>query len=355
MKRSIRNFIACITLLLATGAGFNPSAWAQVPIDPATEAFDADVYPSRSTAVSQLVRKLLVEELQERIKPDVSIAVTGDHKHLLLDALRHHLPSTNVKADVADGDAIVFAVTETDVREPSSPDVKVVSGKPAPTPRALPRSGRVNVTVSGKGFSNSATARFVEKPWADDWNLYRNSEPDKRWMLAESTQLYANEAEAMDSAQRRAVELLAPLVKESMSAKAKRSGREIIRVTDEWVRKAILSSVQRNHDNQLIPDQFVQKFDRPYGEVWKASLLIDASQKTMDSLVASYNALANAERNVERKSKVTGFSAIGGMALVVVLLYAFLNSATKGYFAWRLRALALLAVIAGVLVVFAVT
>jgi hypothetical protein len=37
--------------------------------------------------------------------------------------------------------------------------------------------------------------------------------------------------------------------------------------------------------------------------------------------------------------------------VVILLLYLFLNMATKGYFAWRLRAAALLIAIAVVLVV----
>ena len=42
------------------------------------------------------------------------------------------------------------------------------------------------------------------------------------------------------------------------------------------------------------------------------------------------------------------------MALVIGLLYAFVNAVTKGYFMWRLRAVAFLAAIATVLIVFAV-
>jgi len=45
--------------------------------------------------------------------------------------------------------------------------------------------------------------------------------------------------------------------------------------------------------------------------------------------------------------------AVAGLAVVIGLLYAFINAVTKGYFMWRLRAVALLVAIAAVLIVFA--
>jgi hypothetical protein len=209
----------------------------------------------------------------------------------------------------------------------------------------------VTVVCSGAGTTGSITAaaRFVEKPWADDWTLFRNSNPKKGFLRAEAQRLETTEAGALALARQAAIEQLVPLVKETMNARAARSRGRIAKVDEAWVRNRVRSTLERNYDNLFIPDQFVQRISRPYGDVWAASLLVDASQKKLEMLADGYDDYARAQFRTE----VTSWAAVGGILAVVVLLYFFLNTVTKGYFLWRLRALGLLAAIAGVLVVFA--
>ena len=64
------------------------------------------------------------------------------------------------------------------------------------------------------------------------------------------------------------------------------------------------------------------------------------------------NLLQRKTRQVQRvhKSWAKDLSSLAGLALVVFILYIFLNAATKGYYAWSLRVIAMVT-IAGIVVV----
>jgi hypothetical protein len=46
--------------------------------------------------------------------------------------------------------------------------------------------------------------------------------------------------------------------------------------------------------------------------------------------------------------------SLAGLALVVFILYIFLNAATKGYYAWSLRVIAMVTIVGIVVVLFLV-
>jgi hypothetical protein len=118
--------------------------------------------------------------------------------------------------------------------------------------------------------------------------------------------------------------------------------------TDEWIKTQIKSSVSRGVG---IANRRVDRVDRPYGTLWKETLDVDSSAGAIESnFTGPYLELAQAQAQGKRKEWVS----LAGLAGVIVLLYSFLNSATKGYFVWRLRAIATLVLIAAVLAIFAV-
>ena len=357
-----RYMIRLFPFVLALVAAAIAPVRAEVPLDAATDSFPVDVYPSLHTAVHRLVAQLAADVQQSPHFPSdegIQVSVGGDVDGAISDAaeeaVKQAFPGSAVKiVDPPSLDAaqrrtrqLVVQVNASDVKRGEKP--KGADGKGA---ESRPASGRVSVTMGGGNLPFvTASARFIDKPWADDWNLYRNSQPSKRWLHADAGGLYESESEALAAARRAAVDALVPIMKETMNANAARSRQPAIPVSDDWVRQRLRSSVTRNTHGILIPDQFVQKFSRPYGDVWHAQLLIDASTKNLQDLNRAYNDVADAQFG--RKASVWG--ALGGLTVVIMLLYAFLNAATKGYFVWRLRVLALAGVIAGVLVVFAVT
>jgi hypothetical protein len=62
-----------------------------------------------------------------------------------------------------------------------------------------------------------------------------------------------------------------------------------------------------------------------------------------------------AAEKARRAEQVRGWGSVAAFLAVIVLLYLLVNSLTKGYFVWRLRAGALLLTIAGILVALALT
>jgi hypothetical protein len=295
------------------------SALASTPFDTSGETFQADLYPSPRTAVIRLTQSLAEQVRQQ--SPDVRAIRIDSDQPGLRDALQHEFPSASIVND----SALSFSAT-------------------------IDQS-YVTVSAKGAGIALVASAKFVEKPWADDWTLFRNANSSKRYLKADSRGPATSEAEALASARQAAVEQLLPLIRSTLRANASMVRGDKIVVTDQWLRDRLDYSVKSNASKVLVSDTFVQRFARPYGDVYQASILIDASQPNIQLLNRSYNQAAAAEFG----QRAVTFGAAAGLALVIGLLYAFINAVTRGYFMWRLRAAALVVAIASVLIAFAVS
>jgi hypothetical protein len=57
------------------------------------------------------------------------------------------------------------------------------------------------------------------------------------------------------------------------------------------------------------------------------------------SSTSTWDTLQRRRQRVD-KLKTHGWAAVAGMVAVIVLMYFLLNAITKGYFMWRLRAVA---------------
>ncbi|MBC8105497.1 MAG: hypothetical protein H7Z14_02815 [Anaerolineae bacterium] len=307
----------CVLTMFAVGR----ATLAGSPFDTSGETFQADLYPSQRTAVIRLTQQL-AEQIKQTSAEFDKIQIDRDVPGLR-EALSHEFPQAKIGNEFG-GVGFTVAIDAQDQKH-----------------------GHVIVNAVGKDLAITASAKFVEKPWADDWTLFKNANSSKRYMMASSGEPCASEQEAIDAARDKAVELLFPIVNATMSANASQSSG-VIRVSRAWIRDRIKYSVQSNASKVLVADQFVQRFERPYGDVWQASILLDASQSNIQLLNQSYNRTATAQYSNKTKT----WSAMAGIALVIGLLYAFINAVTRGYFMWRLRAFAILAAIAGVLVLF---
>jgi hypothetical protein len=162
----------------------------------------------------------------------------------------------------------------------------------------------------------------------------------------EST-LCATTADADNEAAEAAANLLLPHVRAAMAPKIAESGLLRNVVNDDWTKNQIKSSVSRGVD---ITDRHVDRIDKLYGTLWKETLAVNTSPSAIESnFAAPYLKLAEAQAAGRRNE----WASLAGLAGVMILLYSFLNSATKGYFVWRLRAVATLVLIAAVLAIFA--
>jgi len=96
--------------------------------------------------------------------------------------------------------------------------------------------------------------------------------------------------------------------------------------------------------DQATVDKFQQEVPREYARLQRAAILVDARPERFGPLRARFEAeirkVASDAADQRRQWLVTISSALG-LALVVFLLYSFLNAGTKGHFAWPLRIVSL--------------
>jgi hypothetical protein len=77
----------------------------------------------------------------------------------------------------------------------------------------------------------------------------------------------------------------------------------------------------------------VQSFDGRAGKIWRQALLIDASAGKIEQLALRKAVVARAMK----MSLARMFFSVVGLLVLITVVYAFLNAATKGYYAWSLR------------------
>ena len=102
---------------------------------------------------------------------------------------------------------------------------------------------------------------------------------------------------------------------------------------------------------RLVADKFIQRLERPYGAVWRCAVLVDGSSQMIQPLAVG---VAGIERN-RRVSLLRSAVSIAGMFAVICVLYFILNAATRGYYVWSLRAVMIVAAMAGVLLLLMVS
>jgi hypothetical protein len=98
-------------------------------------------------------------------------------------------------------------------------------------------------------------------------------------------------------------------------------------------------------EGDLILDRFVQSFKGTAGRIWRQALLIDASAEKLSELAHRKAVMVRAEKMTLARM----FFSVVGLIVLITIVYAFLNAATKGYYVWSLRiagiALALVVII----------
>lgn len=303
-----------------------------------------DVHASPEAGMESLVARIarsvqstrgFVEDGSRRV------VVVGALADEIVERLHQHFPATCVTAGDAPttrpaADEFLVRVRTVDFKQPGaiwgSSDLE---------------SGTLVASVSAGAAATRPTeiaVKFVDKPWADDFGAFVNRDKGRQWMLAESPRPCISEAEANQQAIEAAALELWPAVREQMRVNA--IGRSKIMVSQQFVVDQVESALSRGVG---ITDRLVQQFERPYGKVWKQSLLIDQSKGTIDRYAREISAVARADR----AQQVGTWGSTAALVSVIVLLYFFVNAVTKGYFVWRLRAVALLVAIAGILSIMA--
>jgi hypothetical protein len=190
----------------------------------------------------------------------------------------------------------------------------------------------------GRGFPQ-ADACVHPAPWVDNFEEYRAENIKTDLVTGWSSTPETNVEVARHQAREDAIANMLPYFT------GKYPELNAPNVDQDALRRNIEKEYFRHH---VVKDEFVQFLRTPVTGVgvYRVGLLVDVSpsqlQKLNGSVVAQYR---------HETQRVRRFGAgVGGMALVICLVYLFLNRATRVYFQMNLRLAAFLVLVAGVLV-----
>ena len=289
------------------------------------DEFVADVYPSKVSAVRSLGLRMVQpvrQVLGDQLSPKRIILLKGDYDRQLLQefgkAVAKVFPETpwfikdewsEMKPDEV-WMKLEFAVYQARSAQWQSSYDKSIT------------SGGVEATAFIAGRQTTINARYVEKPWVNDFSAFLNNRPDSRFVIAKSSESCLSESEANHQAMENACAQVSQMLERA-------SGRL------SGVPATLLSQVNSNDvlEGGLVLDRFVQGFEGAAGKIWRQALLIDASADKLTQL-------ARRKADMIRAKKVTitrTASSIAGLVVLIIVVYVFLNAATKGYYVWSLR------------------
>lgn len=289
---------------------------------------DADVYPSVRSGAVALTGRLLAS--LDKLIPDGvklgAIVIDGnappDILAVVADAARARLPEANVglnglpvNAPAGEAKATLHVLHQ--VLSPSQVQI---------TAQLLPE----------RGNGITEYVRILEKPWVE--NLAHMPATDGHRFVVHS-ELAGSQGQARAQALGLAVERLRHLM-ENRLGPAFRPG-QIRKSEEQWLNEQLRADLE---SGRLAKDRFEQKITKPYGQLWRNSILVDIPETQLADLTRDYLHGLSAERAGWRHTLLMA----AGLVLGIVVLYLFLNAATKGYYTWMLRTAGLVVVAAGV-------
>jgi len=339
----------------------SPPAVADGPWLPSSD-YDsqADVYPSERSAAIALARLLVQswgEVLPEGVAQPTRLTIRGDDEideevlPAVADAIRPRLGTIRIDVEPTPR-------AESDDRPPLAMAERAEGDYPVTMEvdgtftyayggrgviPSLKKSGKLEVSLAGPAGATKRTANLVNKPWVDDFAVFASRNPHSRCLVARSPDACISPHEAEQQAIASAVALLYPQVRDRVERTGARGETRSAGQDRRQLEKTIEVELRRG---RLVADRFVQRFRRSYGERWREAILVETSDGNITRLAQACMGQVNA-RAVQREAARTAWTRtalkVAGLTVLICLLYLFLNAATKGYYAWSLRAAAVVA------------
>lgn len=175
-----------------------------------------------------------------------------------------------------------------------------------------------------------ATTAPTTREWLADFPAFVHANGTRYWIVGHSSATCVTEKEAADQARRDAATQLRNTLRANLPD-ALFKGE-----ADTWIKSRVSRDLALG---SLIVDRSTSRIHRPYGDIWSAAVLVDASPDRLAPIARDYDAWRTG-----RTATVThtGFSLVG-LSLAILAIYTVMNVLTKGYFRGRLRASAALA------------
>lgn len=369
-----------------------PRAVLETPTSPTTEGtpfwqvtvendFEADLYPSLNAAARALARKIAPKAASFLAANDADrqayIQASGrmDTKGRTLEDQALEEVRQELLAIIKLPGLVIRNAAEVELSTgpvgPPDRAMVVTVGIPEIRSGSAPwshtqeeqRDGELTVSVRYGDEHYRESARFIEKPWVTDYAAFLSRQPQEDYLIAQSTRVCTQPADARAGALDNAAEQLALRILHNAGAyhRQYRLGNQSWNLRDlralvrgELERQqgggpnaaavkmvspgggTLRVSKQSGRANPLLCDRFVQCFGRPYGQIWREALLVRADKRNLDELAGMYAATLEQQR----RSWFMIAVSTAGMLLLVCLLYFFLNAATKGYYSLTLKVLA---------------
>ena len=325
---------ACSPVAVPIGSSLSGPVW-----DAGVEKeFTAETYSSLDTAAYGLGTALheTIEESLDTEPAQIRILDNNTLTHDQWNRLRQGLKDQYPNADITFGSRWTDAFPEKSIllsvskKTQNEDTVKIIreehSGNFSQTYSESFLSGAVTGTLDatvetpdGKYFQ---TVAFDYRPWLWDMSKFESIAPQGKWLVVASEQTVTSGEEARTETMNKAAQILTDSLKQ-----APRPG-----FTTAAVRSADLEQYN------FIVDEYSQKLRGLAGPIYRHALLLDVHPARIDVLAQQKTQIIN----VQRRSWLSLIGSFAGMILLICLVYAFLNSATKGYYA---RSLAVLSVL----------
>jgi hypothetical protein len=278
------------------------------------DQFEADVYPSKISAIRSIAVKIGKQFRNIMVgseMPETIVIIQNSQELELVEQLRDAIIKRypDMKCRIVGGSS-VFNVNEAYLNFYSvqNDTTRVFQGF-----RNILQSGTFQATFSNQNRSTIISVDYVEQPWVEDFASFANSQPGKHYVVAKSNETSMSPDEAnMQAIQDACKQVGALLLNFQNPAKLNYNG--------------LLKS-------GVVADKFVQSFDGTAGKIWRQAILLDVSPEKL-SLMAEIISGANRTRSM---NWIRTILSVLGLFVLITIVYAFLNTATKGYYSLTLK------------------
>ena len=303
--------------------------------------FEADVYPSKEQATAALAGQasFLLTKVMENNTAPTAATVFGesDITVQLLNTFADELRDRCNLAQVV----VQTVLPSTMPKEPNTATFVLEMPKhlkQVHTKGSLSYalgSGTLRTRIHGTAAKTlTRTAEFLEKPWVNNLGAVLNQHQDMTLAIARSNATCTSQLEA----QQQAMASVRSLVTQEL--------QRLPRPRNVLTRELAISDLDAEA-NELIVDRFTQSFRGTAGRIWRQAVLLDLSHPKLNQMLDTKVRVAR----IRHRTIATRFGSLLGLALIVLILYIFLNAATKGYYTITLKIVAFVLVAVAIAVV----
>jgi hypothetical protein len=294
------------------------------------DQFEADVYPSKEQATTALAGQasfLLSQVMESKTAPTAAI-VLGDND-ITVQLLNTFADELREQCGLAQ--VVVQTILPNTV--PSEPNTAtIILDMPKHQNQIHQRdsltyamgSGTLRTRIHGTSTKTlMRTAEFLEKPWVNNLGAVLNKHQDVTLAIARSNGTCTSQLEA----QQQAMASVRSLVTQEL--------QQLPRPHTVLTGELAVSDLDAKA-NELIVDRFTQSFRGTAGRIWRQAILLDLSQHKLNQMLGTKVRVARSRH----RAVASRLGSLLGLALIVLILYIFLNAATKGYYTIALKIVA---------------